>query len=152
MKPLGRRYQAGYFYAIELAPETTPGRIKLGWASDVERRLRQHRKEKHSPLACVLHTWPCAFGLEKSIIRAATLCGCEHVEGETFDVASVEILIATVSAFLADAPDISPSKRSIGHLLRIPEDLLSEIRALAGREQRTVSGQIVYLLRRAMAR
>jgi hypothetical protein len=38
----------------------------------------------------------------------------------------------------------------VGFLLRIPEDLLAEIRTLAKREQRSVSGQIVYMLRHAI--
>ena len=39
---------------------------------------------------------------------------------------------------------------TVGFLLRIPAELLAELRAMAKREQRTVSGQIVYLLRWAM--
>ena len=39
---------------------------------------------------------------------------------------------------------------TVAFLLRIPRDLLAEIRSLAEREQRTVSGQIVHLLRRGL--
>ena len=39
---------------------------------------------------------------------------------------------------------------TVGFLLRIPVEMLTELRALAKHEQRSVSGQIVYLLRWAM--
>ena len=42
-------------------------------------------------------------------------------------------------------------EKSVQFLLRLPGNLLEEIRALAESEQRTVSGQIVYLLRQALA-
>jgi len=39
---------------------------------------------------------------------------------------------------------------AVAFLLRIPRELLDEIRALAKTEQRTVSGQIVWMLRQAL--
>lgn len=39
---------------------------------------------------------------------------------------------------------------TVGFLLRIPAEMLTELRAMAKRDQRSVSGQIVYLLRWAM--
>jgi hypothetical protein len=44
----------GQFYVIQLAPDLAPGRVKLGWTTDVQRRVKVHRCA--APTAMVLKT------------------------------------------------------------------------------------------------
>ena len=47
----------GVFYLIQLEPEHDPGRFKIGFASNIDERLRSHRTA--APLCQLVKTWPC---------------------------------------------------------------------------------------------
>jgi hypothetical protein len=64
----------GFFYVIQLAPDVAPQRIKLGWALDAAKRLKEHRCA--APTAVLVQSWPCARQWEKHAITAATFDGC----------------------------------------------------------------------------
>src|SRR6266498_1198427 len=49
--------EVGVFYIIQLEPQFDPGRFKLGWAGDIEERLRKHRCV--APFAICVKKWPC---------------------------------------------------------------------------------------------
>ncbi len=54
---------SGVFYVIQLEPDLDPGRIKLGFATNVRERLRKHRTS--APFAVIVRTWPCKLLWEK---------------------------------------------------------------------------------------
>ena len=71
----------GVFYLIQLEPNHDPGRFKLGFASNMPERLRQHRCS--APFAVVLATWPCHVLWEKTAMDCVTQ-GCEKIHTEVF--------------------------------------------------------------------
>ena len=80
----------GVFYLFQLEPDHDPGRFKLGFASNMPERLRQHRCS--APFAKVLKTWPCHVFWERTAIDSVTQ-GCEKIHTEVFrttDIASVQ--------------------------------------------------------------
>ncbi len=80
----------GVFYLIQLGPEHDPGRFKLGFASNLSERLRDHRCS--APFAIVLATWPCRVLWEKTAIDCVTQ-SCERLHTEVFrtdDISEVE--------------------------------------------------------------
>jgi hypothetical protein len=66
----------GLFYLIQLEPDHDPGRFKVGFASNMAERLRDHRCS--APFAEVLETWPCHKLWEKTAIVCVTQ-SCEKV-------------------------------------------------------------------------
>lgn len=56
----------GVFYLVQLEPEHDPGRFKVGFASNIEERMRSHRCS--APFAKVVKTWPCRSLWEKTSI------------------------------------------------------------------------------------
>jgi len=72
---------SGWFYLIQLEPEIDPGRIKLGFAMDVEQRLRSHRTS--APFSCLVKSWPCKSLWEKTAIDCIAV-GCEKLHTEVF--------------------------------------------------------------------
>ncbi|OPY80312.1 MAG: hypothetical protein A4E70_01797 [Syntrophus sp. PtaU1.Bin005] len=80
----------GVFYLIELEPAHDPGRFKVGFASNMPERLRQHRCS--APFAIVIATWPCHILWEKTAIACVTQ-KCEKLHTEVFrakDIAGVK--------------------------------------------------------------
>lgn len=60
----------GVFYLIQLEPEHDPGRFKLGFATNIDERLRSHKTA--APFSKVLKTWPCKLLWEKTAIECAS--------------------------------------------------------------------------------
>ena len=87
---LGRREatsaapEAGVFYVIQLDPQHTPQRVKLGWARDPYRRIAEHRCA--APAAVFLCFWPSLRSQEGAMIKQLTRKGCRPVSREVFDV------------------------------------------------------------------
>jgi hypothetical protein len=71
----------GVFYLIQLEPDHDPGRFKVGFASNMRERLRQHRCA--APFAEVLATWPCHILWEKTAMDCVTQ-GCQKLHTEVF--------------------------------------------------------------------
>ncbi len=76
----------GVFYLIQLEPEHDPGRFKLGFATNIEERLRSHKTA--APFAKVLKTWPSKLLWEKTAIDCVTQ-GCVRLHTEVFRTESL---------------------------------------------------------------
>ena len=77
----------GVFYLIQLEPEFDPGRFKVGFATNIDERLRSHRTV--APLCRLVATWPCKALWEKTAIDS--VCdGCERLYTEVFRAPSIK--------------------------------------------------------------
>lgn len=74
--PEAALYDIGVFYLLRLEPEHDPNRFKVGFASNLNERLRQHRCS--APYTQVIKTWPCRRLWEKTVIECAT-DGCQRL-------------------------------------------------------------------------
>ena len=77
---------AGVFYLIQLEPEHDSGRFKLGFATNLEERLRAHKTA--APFSTVINVWPCKLLWEKTAIESVTQ-GCEQIYTEVFRHTSI---------------------------------------------------------------
>ena len=94
----------GFFYMIALIPEYNRGRIKVGFATNVEERLCNHRTA--APTAELVRAWPCKRAFEKTIIAALSSLG-KQVRNEVYDFDNVELIISkaeTLFSLLNIAP------------------------------------------------
>jgi hypothetical protein len=92
---------SGVFYIVQLEPELDPGRIKLGFASDINERLRSHRTS--APFSKTLRTWPCKLLWEKTAIDCIGQ-ECEQLHTEVFRASAIEDVIAKAEAFFRLMP------------------------------------------------
>lgn len=81
----------GFFYMIALVPEYNRGRIKLGFATNVEERLGNHRTA--APTAELVRSWPCKRAFEKTIIAALSSLG-KQVRNEVYDFDNVDLIVS----------------------------------------------------------
>jgi len=95
----------GWFYIIQLVPELEAGRVKLGFASDVEARLGAHRTS--APTAELLKSWPCNRKWEAAAIASIARTDCEALSGEVFVVGDLDRLIGRGDAFFGIMPDMN---------------------------------------------
>lgn len=93
----------GIFHLIQLEPEHDPGRFKLGFATNIEERLRSHKTV--APYSKVLKTWPCKLLWEKTVIKCAAQ-GCERLHTEVFRSESIEAVQSRCDQFFALMPEI----------------------------------------------
>lgn len=93
----------GMFYAIQVAPDLRPERIKLGFATNLVERLAAHRTA--SPTASVLLVFPCRRTWEFAAIDAITDCDCIPLSNEVFDFQSLEELAVRATRFFSLLPD-----------------------------------------------
>lgn len=85
--PEAALYDIGVFYLLRLEPEHDPNRFKVGFASNLNERIRQHRCS--APYIEVVKTWPCRRLWEKTAIECVT-DGCEKLHTEVFRTKSLE--------------------------------------------------------------
>jgi len=93
----------GVFYLIQLEPEHDPGRIKLGFATNIDERLRSHKTA--APFSKVVKTWPCKLLWEKTAIESVTQ-GCERLHTEVFRSESIDEIQSRCEKFFALMPPI----------------------------------------------
>ncbi len=91
----------GWFYLIQLEPEHDPGRIKLGFAVNLNDRLRQHRCA--APFAAVLDSWPCRSLWEKTVIDCVSQ-DCEQLHTEVFRTEDIDHVRRKCEAFFELMP------------------------------------------------
>lgn len=96
----------GVFYLVQLEPEHDPGRIKVGFTTDIDGRLRKHRCS--APFAQCLKTWPCQRIWERTVIDCVT-AGLEKLHTEVFRTQSIESVIAKAEQFFAIMPRVTCS-------------------------------------------
>jgi hypothetical protein len=75
------QYEIGVFYLLSLEPKFDQNRFKVGFASNLDERLRQHRCV--APFVEMVKTWPCRRLWEKTAIDSVTI-GCERLHTEVF--------------------------------------------------------------------
>jgi hypothetical protein len=92
----------GVFYLIQLEPEHDPGRFKLGFATNIEERLRSHKTA--APFAKVLKTWPSLLW-EKTAIDCVTQ-GCVRIHTEVFRAESIDEVTLRCESFFNLMPGI----------------------------------------------
>lgn len=92
----------GVFYLIQLEPEHDPGRFKLGFATNIEERLRSHKTA--APFSKVLKTWPCKLLWEKTAIECASQ-GCVRLHTEVFRTDSIEEVQSRCEQFFKLMPE-----------------------------------------------
>jgi hypothetical protein len=102
-------YDIGVFYLLCLEPEHDPSRFKVGFASNLNERLRQHRCA--APYTKVVKTWPCRRLWEKTAIECVTE-GCERLHTEVFRAQSLDAIEAKCEQFFALMPQLA-SRQSI---------------------------------------
>jgi len=99
----------GYFYIIQLVPEALPNRVKLGYADDVNQRLREHQTS--APTAKLLRHWPCKRYWEQAAIDSITREDCRLVLNEVYE-GNIDALLNRANEFFELMP-----KRSHHHEL-----------------------------------
>lgn len=96
----------GVFYLIQLEPDHDPGRFKIGFASNIDERLRSHRTV--APLCQIVKTWPCKPLWEKTAIDSVC-AGYERLYTEVFRAPSLAEVESRCDRFFAVMPDPSTS-------------------------------------------
>ena len=97
----------GVFYLIQLEPEHDPGRFKVGFASNLPERLRDHRCS--APFSTVVATWPCRVLWEKTAIDCVTE-SCERIHTEVFRTDDISEVKERCEQFFALMPDLEEVK------------------------------------------
>jgi hypothetical protein len=97
-------YDVGVFYLLSLEPEHDPSRFKVGFASNLNERLRQHRCS--APFTRVVKTWPCRRLWEKTAIECVTE-GCERLHTEVFRAPSLKAVEEKCEKFFALMPSLA---------------------------------------------
>jgi len=91
----------GVFYLIQLEPNHDPGRYKLGFASNMDERLRSHKTA--APFATVIATWPCKLLWEKTAIDSIT-ANSEKLYTEVFRTDDIQQVRKRCDDFFALMP------------------------------------------------
>ena len=92
----------GYFYIIQLIPEFNPNRIKLGFATGIDARLKSHKTS--APTAILLKSWACKRIWENAAISSITRIECKLIGGEVYDCDNLNNLLARAEAFFSCMP------------------------------------------------
>jgi hypothetical protein len=92
----------GFFYVIQLIPDITPKRIKLGFAFSVPERLQQHRTA--APTAKIIKYWPCKKVWELTAMDCLTREGCRLIANEVFECDDLDSLISRGNKFFQILP------------------------------------------------
>lgn len=95
--------ESGFFYLVHLCPDLSGNRVKLGFAVNVEQRVRQHQTA--APTACLLRSWPCKPTWEAAAIDAMTKTDCTLVREEVYDCENIQGLIERGDAFFGLMPE-----------------------------------------------
>ena len=95
--------EVGFFYVVQLEPQHDPGRFKVGFATNINERLRSHRTA--APYSAVIKTWPCRSLWEKTAIDC--VCnGCERLHTEVFRTDSIAQIVENCDEFFSIMPQL----------------------------------------------
>lgn len=100
---------SGFFYVVQLEPAYDPGRVKVGFTTDIDGRLRHHRCS--APFAQCVRTWPCRRTWERAAIDCVT-AGAEQLHTEVFRVGSLQVVIDRADKFFSLMPAIPDASDS----------------------------------------
>jgi hypothetical protein len=93
----------GLFYVVQLVPELDPGRIKLGFAVDMNERLSQHRTA--APTSAILKTWPCRRAWETTVMDSLVCEGCKLILNEVYECQDIAALLERGDRLFQLLPD-----------------------------------------------
>lgn len=93
----------GFFYIVQVIPELSPNRVKLGFASNAQDRLEAHRTS--APTAILVKTWPCKRAWEVCAIASITRSGCKLVANEVYECDGIQNIIKRGDDFFRLMPD-----------------------------------------------
>lgn len=93
----------GVFYVIQLEPDHDPGRFKVGFATSIQDRLRQHKTA--APYSVLLNTWPCKLLWEKTAIDSVTQ-GCKRLHTEVFLTDNLNQVVERCNQFFSLMPEL----------------------------------------------
>jgi hypothetical protein len=99
---LAAKERAGHFYVIQLQPQADPLLVKLGWATDVLRRLKSHRSVLSAPDAQIIQAWPCRREWEGAAMEAVSESNCAAGWAEVYRCANLGDLTARAEIFFSD--------------------------------------------------
>jgi hypothetical protein len=97
-------YDQGFFYLIQLEPEHDPCRCKVGFAIDVEERMRKHKCA--APLLVLVGAWPSRRLWEKTAIDCVTQ-ECVRLHTEVFRAQSLQLIKMRCDEFFAQMPKLA---------------------------------------------
>ena len=92
----------GYFYIIQLVPEYSPYRVKIGFTYDVKQRLIQHKTA--APTAKLVKKWACKIYWEYAAIDSITREGCKLLSNEVYE-GDIQKMIERGDKFFSIMPD-----------------------------------------------
>ncbi|GAC1660908.1 MAG: hypothetical protein PVS3B3_31200 [Ktedonobacteraceae bacterium] len=92
----------GVFYVVQIVPDIDPLRLKLGYASDANRRLASYRTV--SPTAAIVRTWNCRPSWEQTAIDSVTAECCTLIGGEVYQCTDIERLLQRGDKFFSCLP------------------------------------------------
>ncbi|HQO20714.1 MAG TPA: hypothetical protein PLA03_10175 [Acidobacteriota bacterium] len=96
--------EKGVFYFILLEPDIDPLRFKVGYATNLNERVRHLRCS--APMLKVERTWPCKQLWEKTAIDCVTV-GCERLHTEVFRTTAIDTVIARCEHFFGLMPTLA---------------------------------------------
>lgn len=94
--------EVGVFYIIQLVPDLSPLRLKLGFTDALPRRLSEYLTA--NPTAQVYASWPCRRPWEAAAIASVTRIGCRFIGGEVYDCEALEAMQERCESFFALMP------------------------------------------------
>lgn len=95
----------GVFYLLQLEPEHDPGRLKVGFTTDLDGRIRKHRCS--APFATCIKAWPCRRNWERTAIDCVT-AGLQQLHTEVFRAPSLTEVVSKAEEFFSLMPAIEP--------------------------------------------
>lgn len=93
----------GWFYLIQLEPEHDSGRLKVGFTTDLDGRLRHHRCS--APFAVYRKTWPCRRTWERAAVDSMTT-GLEQLHTEVFRGPCLDEVVERGDRFFSVMPSV----------------------------------------------
>lgn len=94
--------EIGVFYVVQLVPDLSPLRLKMGFTDSMTRRMSEYITS--NPTATVLRTWPCRRSWEFTAIASITRTGCRFIGGEVYDCDDLDAMRERCKAFFALMP------------------------------------------------
>jgi len=99
--------EVGVFYLMQLEPEHDPGRIKVGFTTDLDGRIRKHRCS--APFATCTKSWPCRRTWERAAIDCITI-GLKQLHTEVFRTPDVANVCNRADSFFSIMPRLTTSR------------------------------------------
>lgn len=97
----------GFLYVLQVAPDLSRKRLKLGFAFDHDTSLAEHRTT--SPTAACVRTWPCLQTWTAAAIDFLTNEDCRLIGTGVYDCEKPEGLLDRGNAFFAMMPKLTRS-------------------------------------------